>query len=241
MLQTQVTRKITFQVIEKQYNIVNNPSYIFEITIMKLNSKTSLLSAAIAVVGITYLPQAGASLNPAPYSNIGVESPETYAFTAVATGDLIVYFAGASSDYDNTLDLIVNGTVASIGGLNNHTSNYGASLNFGHVTAGDKLVFRLNVLTTGKSFFSDKSLNSDGINHAYSNFYSGDSSVPAGTYVAFEDLNGGGDLDYNDQTFVFTNVSMVKISSVPVPAAIWLFASGLVGLASFKRRKTVSE
>jgi len=37
------------------------------------------------------------------------------------------------------------------------------------------------------------------------------------------------------QTFTIDGV----VSPVPVPTAIWLFDSGLVGLAGFVRRKTV--
>lgn len=60
--------------------------------------------------------------------------------------------------------------------------------------AGDVLTFRLNVVTTGEVLYSDKVLNTDGINHVYSAVFSGDAAhgIPAGTYVGFEDLRGGG-------------------------------------------------
>ncbi len=34
-----------------------------------------------------------------------------------------------------------------------------------------------------------------------------------------------------------TNVIITPVSAVPVPAAVWLFGSGLIGLAGFARRK----
>ena len=55
----------------------------------------------------------------------------------------------------------------------------------------------------------------------------------AGDYVlAWEDLKYLGDRDYND---LVVRVSGVAV--VPVPAAVWLFASGLFGLAAVARRR----
>lgn len=54
-----------------------------------------------------------------------------------------------------------------------------------------------------------------------------------GDYVlAWEDLKHLGDRDYND---LVVRVSGVAV--VPVPAAVWLFASGLFGLAAVARRR----
>lgn len=57
----------------------------------------------------------------------------------------------------------------------------------------------------------------------------------AGDYVlAWEDLVFLGDRDYND---LVVRVSGVSTQVVPVPAAVWLFGSGLIGLAAFARRR----
>lgn len=172
--------------------------------------------------------------SPVAYPNVGVENSDTYTFKAASTGDIIAYFAGSTASYINTLGLIVNGIDTGKAGLNNHTSHYGDMFNFGHVTAGDSLVFKLNVLTKGTNYFSDKGLNPDGVNHIFSNFYSGDSKIHAGTYVAFEDLKNGGDFNYHDENFVFSNVASTVI---PVPAAVWLFGSALLGLVGIGKSK----
>ena len=55
----------------------------------------------------------------------------------------------------------------------------------------------------------------------------------AGDYIlAWEDLVHLGDRDYNDLV-----VRVSGVSAVPVPAAIWLFGSGLFGLAMAARRR----
>jgi len=101
-------------------------------------------------------------------------------------------------------------------------------------------------LSTGSTWSSDKSLNADGANHVYSAPYDGANPpfgglIPAGTYVGFEDLAlaQGGDFDYNDDSFVFTNVTIGGPDGTPIPAALPLFASalGLLGLLAHQRKR----
>lgn len=175
--------------------------------------------------------QAAIPLYPSP----GTVNPINYSFTAASTGNIVAYFAGNGAGFTNLLGLLVNGVDTGIEGLNNQTSAIGDSLDFGPVTAGDVLTFRLRVTDTGDLFYSDRSLNTDGITHIYATSYAGgDFGLPAGTYVGFEDLNGGGDLDYEDLAFIFTNVR----SNVPEPAAwaMMLGGFGLVGSAMRRRR-----
>jgi hypothetical protein len=49
--------------------------------------------------------------------------------------------------------------------------------------------------------------------------------------IAWEDLPGGGDRDFNDV------VVEVNVAPIPIPAAVWLFGSGLLGLIGIARRK----
>ena len=54
----------------------------------------------------------------------------------------------------------------------------------------------------------------------------------AGDYVlAWEDLKGLGDRDYNDLV-----IRVSGVSPVPVPSALWLFGSGILGLVAAARR-----
>jgi hypothetical protein len=147
-------------------------------------------------------------------------------------------FLGSSAAYDNQIGVWVNGSQSGSYGLDNHSSTVGQSINFGHVNAGDSVVFALNVLTQGYQLFSNTAMNSDGIDHVYATAFSGQSNgvtIPSGIYLGFEDqLSGISDLDYNDEELVFTNVAMV---SNPEPISFVLFGTGLFALGLFRRKK----
>jgi hypothetical protein len=58
--------------------------------------------------------------------------------------------------------------------------------------------------------------------------------------VAFEDLRfPGSDFNYNDESFVFTDVSS-RIVATPEPMSMALVGSGLVGLVArrYRRKQT---
>jgi hypothetical protein len=142
----------------------------------------------------------------------------------------------AFAGFTNELTLLVNGVETGIQGLNNQTSAYGDSLVLGNVLAGDVLVFKMVNLVPGNvgPWYSNKSLNSDGVQHVYSAPWAGDGTIPAGICVSFEDLDLGGDFDYTDLAFVFTNVTATQ---VPEPGTLALLGLGIAGLTAAHRRK----
>jgi len=170
------------------------------------------------------------------YPNAGTENPVAISFVAASDGDVIAYFAGQDAGDTEDLGLLINGADTGLYGLQNHATAVGTAFNFGHANAGDELVFFIRDLSAGRTFYSKTSLNGDGFNHAYATGYAGgDAGIPAGTFVAFEDLNGGGDRDYNDETFVFTNVR--DNGGVPEPASWALMLTGFGGLGAMMRRR----
>jgi hypothetical protein len=103
------------------------------------------------------------------------------------------------------------------------TDGVGASEEFETLGSG----IGVYIDTNDGTFYSDPALNADGYDHflAFVN--------EEGQYIwAIEDLNFNNprgvtwwDHDHNDMV----------VSSVPIPGAVWLFASGLIGLLGIRR------
>ncbi len=210
--------------------------------------------SAAALVSATAIPTAKADIIPYPY---GSYNATTYTFTATTTGEIDAYFAGSGASYDNELGLLVDGVSTNVFGLDDHTSSIGQKLNLGSANAGQALIFVLVNSTLGANAYSDPTMNTsydagpadgtvDGHNHVYSTAYTATdpilSGVPVGTFVAFEDLPfPGADYNYNDETFVFTNVSVS--SSVPELSTWAMMLVGVVGVgfAGYRRSAKASS
>lgn len=186
---------------------------------------------SIAAIALSASLAMSANAGTIPYPNVGTPAPAN-SFTATADGEVYAYFFSSDASYKSRIGLWVDGAQVGDYGLINHSSSYGDSFLFGNVSAGSELVFELQVLSTGGSWYSIATSNSDGENHTYATDFAGDASVPTGTYVAFEDLPSLGDVDYNDHQFVFTNVT----TSVPEPFSLVLFGLGLAALGYARKR-----
>ena len=116
-------------------------------------------------------------------------------------GSVTVTFGGSEAGYTSTLYLA--GTDTAIFSTN---SLAGSTFSLGDFTAGTELSFRLEVQNTGNVFFTGAGANNiDGIAHAIVE------SVGIDTLqVGFEDLLEGGDRDYNDLVFFFSNTTTEK-------------------------------
>ena len=123
--------------------------------------------------------------------------------TMIATGgDVVVTFD--SNDAVYTSELFLDGAYGDELGVlfNNKATAVGTSMNLGSFAAGTELVFKLIVYETGDVFYTGAdSRNLDNLAHAM--VYSGEEQV----LIGFEDVLGGGDFDYNDLMFSFTNVA----------------------------------
>ena len=117
------------------------------------------------------------------------------------TGEVTVTFGGSNAEYTSTLYLAGAET-----GIFSTNALAGSTSSLGNFMAGTELSFRLEVQNTGNVFFTGAGVNNiDGIAHAIIE------SVGTDTLrVGFEDLLEGGDRDYDDLVFFFSNTTTEK-------------------------------
>ena len=204
--------------------------------------------ASIFAAGSLAIAAAPSFADDIPYGNVGQLAPAN-SLTASATGTVVGYFGGSDAGDNDTIELwdVTQNTFSGFL-LPNHNSTVGAPTTFLSVNAADTLVFILSNDSTGQLEDSvndngvPTAFSTDGYNHAYTGGISGLPSGLTGTYVGMEDLAvtglkplSGSDLDYNDDTFVFTNID--PPSATPEPSSFALFGTGLLGAAGLIRRK----
>lgn len=105
----------------------------------------------------------------------------------------------------------------------------------------DAFGFYLGTRAQG-TFFSQTSRNADGVDHLYayqgtgtpflSGPLSGEVFTPLDYILAWEDLAGGGDRDYQDFIAVVQD-----IAPVPLPTPVLLLMSGLIGMVGVSRQR----
>ena len=133
---------------------------------------TSAVLLAVALLGSGHFISDAQAASLIPYPSAGTPNADNYTFTATDTGNITAYFAGSDAGHTDTIGLLVNGIPTGIIGLNNHTSNIGDSVVLGSVNAGDTLTFFLIDANTSSTWYSDRSLNTDGnTQHIYSTLY----------------------------------------------------------------------
>lgn len=142
------------------------------------------------------------------------------------TGEVLATFWGHTASYSDDLYFSTDNVNWSFV-FNNHASSSGDTVSLGSYAAGTELFFKIYVNNTGDTFYTGPgSKNADGLVHVVSDTF-GES-----TYVGFEDILGGGDLDYDDLQYSFHN-----IAAVPEPETYAMLLAGLGVMGAVARRK----
>ena len=174
--------------------------------------------------------------------------------TLIATGgDVVVTFVSNGALYTN--ELYLDGPAGDgLGAIfNNWETPIATSLNLGTFAMGTELIFSLAVTNTGDVFSTGSGdRNADGLAHAVVDEGLGQ------VFVGFEDRFGGGDLDYNDLVFAFTNVrgdvsgggsetgsgagtGSDLFAAVDEPTSLMLLGSGLVAVVMMMKRQPIKR
>jgi len=188
--------------------------------------------------------------NPKKYSRFGILSLAVLGLIAALHGSPAqaypvlgqdIYYHGGSLQFE-----ILAADSAYISQIYLHTStgniwlgnNRGAGvvINIGDPAAiglnlEDEFILGIHVMNTGNDFFMGGGYdNPDGVVHAAVNYGPNQTGI-----IGFEDLFGGGDLDYNDA--MIKVLGNIGLTSIPEPLSFMLLGSGVLGLMFFRRRR----
>jgi hypothetical protein len=194
---------------------------------MKTDSKPSLLRCCL---GAAFFGLIGAASGQVPYPTPGVPVVNGEKLIVAVTGDVKATYLGSTAAFSD--DLLLASPANGLGVIfNNHSTPVGTTVDLGTFTAGTELIFSEFVHNTGETYYTGPaSRNNDNVVHAYvvDNY-----PASGSTFVGFEDLPNGGDFNYNDIDYTFTNTR----ASVPdVSATFSLLSMGLASLFVFARR-----
>lgn len=145
-------------------------------------------------------------------------------FEVAKDGEVGAYFVGAIAGYENVMTANFSDSDSDSPSISNRGPT-GGYFSFGTHSAGSQVILVDRVLDMNNWFYSIDSFNNDGLKHiSYSSFslFDGTPYEISGLMVGFEDLYGGGDLDFNDHVVFFTN-----ITAVPEPETYLMFMIGL--------------
>lgn len=157
-------------------------------------------------------------------------------FKVAETGNVWAVFNGATAGYTNLgmadfsdgPNILVGSPLPAV----SNKVNIGTIYYFGYHEKDSIVTFSNYVVNTGETWHSQTDLNVDQFQHFKYEQHFNQNMVPV-LHVNWEDLYGGGDRDWNDNTMSFYNVT----SAVPEPSTLMMLLIGLGLIPLIKREK----
>ncbi len=152
----------------------------------------------------------------------------SYASMVLPSSD---YFIANDNPFAHNLgDLFNNGNSLSFNiGTNGNINDAGTEINDFTSSAGNGLFTGLPPMQGAPNTGADENGVVNKVTASYANFV----NTPSGF-----DLTS---FDFNSASLYPNGIATVTISAVPVPAAAWFMASGLIGLVSYTRKNKTSQ
>lgn len=150
------------------------------------------------------------------------------------------FLDGAGAGNLNTLYLVAPSALGPI--FNNHVDVPGTTFSLGSFAADTELVFAVDSEDGSgitRYFTGSAAVNPDNVVHALVDDAFPDPNAPGFTLVSvhFEDIFGGGDLNYADMVFSLNNIRVLP-TPVPLPVPLALLTGGVFSLLASRRRIT---
>ena len=177
---------------------------------MNLKNKTTLLAAAIALAGVSYLPSASAST-----LNLSNDDSVGYASKINAFGKFTDFY-----------DFTVNGSAFSINATGNSTTFSGLSKGTELWTFNLYDALHTNVIETG--FVTSTGLNNG---WAFSSKFSKSPLLENTVYSI-----GVTGFEHSTKGSYSASFTVAPVSAVPLPGAVWMMLTGMIGLFGYQAR-----
>jgi hypothetical protein len=191
---------------------------------MKLKNKTKVLAAAIAFAGMTYLPQVSAAITTTDLGALSNDDISTVTVKTLAYGSFTAWYDFSVDDYFSIISTATSGTSpltgVSLTSFDLYTSDHLTKINSGKIDTSVKGT------TTGYIGKNETGALASG-------------SYSLGLIGNVINTDNKGKYGFSLKTVPEVAASIepfVPVAAVPLPGAVWLMLTGIVGLFGYQAR-----